>query len=41
MYGKRHEPDSTFRLKTSQSPYRSAKLIETNIGQNIKPETYQ
>jgi hypothetical protein len=41
MYGKRHEPDSTFRSKTSQTPYRRAKLTETNIRQNTKPEAYQ
>jgi len=41
MYDKRHEPDNIFRLKTSQTPYRRAKLIETDINQNTKPETYQ
>jgi len=41
MYGKRHEPDSIFRLKASQTPYSSAKPIEINIRQNTKPEVYQ
>jgi len=41
MYGKLLEPDSIFRLKTSQTLYRCAKLMETNIRQNTKPEAYQ
>jgi hypothetical protein len=41
MYGKLLEPNSIFCLKTSQTRYRCAKLTETNIRQNSKPEAYQ